>query len=211
MNCDSLQDRIPDLAQQAVGGEEWKQCMAHVDGCPDCRAALRGAEALVRIRGRDVDGVDQAMFERVMDAVTHERPRPGSRQRFLVGTLVGAAVAASIFGIAMYLGWSGVMRGTAPAEAEFVVAVGEPRRMDLAFETDRDLPGATISIVLSGDVEIAGYGAQRELSWAEDLEAGVNRLTLPVLASGAGGGRMVVRLDHPRSEQVLVVNLAARN
>jgi hypothetical protein len=56
-------------------------------------------------------------------------------------------------------------------------------------------------------VEIDGYGTRRELSWSEDLDAGVNRLSLPVTASGFEGGQMVVRLEHPLSEQVFVVQL----
>jgi hypothetical protein len=39
------------------------------------------------------------------------------------------------------------------------------------------------------------------------LEAGVNRLSLPVLASGLNGGQMIVRMTHPMSEQVFVINL----
>jgi hypothetical protein len=36
---------------------------------------------------------------------------------------------------------------------------------------------------------------------------GVNKLSLPLLASGIGGGQMVVRLSHPDSEQMFVINL----
>ena len=43
--------------------------------------------------------------------------------------------------------------------------------------------------------------------WTEDLEAGVNKLSLPLLASGNGGGQMLVRLTHPDSEQIFVVQL----
>ena len=88
-----------------------------------------------------------------------------------------------------------------------MVSLDEPRNMNIAFETDRRLDGATITILLSGNVEIDGYGPQRELSWSEDLDAGVNRLSLPVIANGLGGGQIIVRLEHPRSEQLFVVTL----
>jgi hypothetical protein len=124
-----------------------------------------------------------------------------------MGTAFGGAVAASLFAIAFSLGWTGAEQDPAKSTAEFIVALGEPRQMNLAFETDRPLDGATISILLSGDVEIEGYGLQRELTWSEDLEAGVNRLSIPVLASGLNGGQMIVRMTHPMSEQVFVINL----
>jgi hypothetical protein len=79
--------------------------------------------------------------------------------------------------------------------------------MNIAIEADRPLQGAEISILLSGDVEIDGFGERHELSWIDDLEPGVNQLTLPVRAIGAGGGQMVVRLNHPDSEQIFVVQL----
>ena len=81
--------------------------------------------------------------------------------------------------------------------------------MNIAIEADQLLQGAEISILLSGDVEIDGFGQRNELSWTDDLEPGVNQLTLPVRAIGERGGQMVVRLSHPDSEQIFVVQLKA--
>lgn len=83
--------------------------------------------------------------------------------------------------------------------------------MHVAIETERALAGAEINIVLSGDVEIDGAGGRREFSWTDDLDAGVNRLSLPLRASGDGGGQMLVRLRHPDSEQMFVIELPADN
>ena len=71
----------------------------------------------------------------------------------------------------------------------------------------RALPGAEISILLTGNVEVQGFGHRRELKWSDDLDAGVNQLSLPLVASGEGGGQMVVRLSHPDSEQLFVIDL----
>ena len=79
--------------------------------------------------------------------------------------------------------------------------------MNIAIEADRLLENAEISILLSGDIEIDGFGARDQLSWVENLEPGVNQLTLPIRAIGARGGQVVVRLTHPDSEQIFVVQL----
>ena len=79
--------------------------------------------------------------------------------------------------------------------------------MNIAIEADKLLQDAEISILLSGDVEIDGFGERHEVSWTDDLEPGVNQLTLPVRAIGDRGGQMVVRLSHPDSEQIFVVQL----
>lgn len=169
--------------------------------------ALRGAEALGELRRREVCNPPAHLFEQIVSAATQETQRRPGKQRFWMGAGFGGAIAASLFALALTFGWFDGLRSDAPAAAEFVLALNEPRQMNLAFETDRQLQGATIKILLSGDVEIEGYGAQHELTWTEDLDAGVNRLSLPIFANGSDGGQMVVRLSHPDSEQVFVINL----
>ena len=177
--------------------------------------AQRGTAALVELRRRETETPPDEFFKRVVAtataAATGNSNDQGGSRRFWMGTAFGGAVAASLFAIALSLGWTGSEQDPAESTAEFIVALGEPRQMNLAFETDRPLDGATISILLSGDVEIEGYGVQRELTWSENLDAGVNRLSLPVLASGPNGGQMIVRMTHPMSEQVFVINLPAES
>lgn len=207
MNCDTVKIKIRDLAKQAVSDQEWMVCMAHVENCPNCRAALRGTEALLEIGRRPADEPDDEMFDRVMAAAMRSGQASDGNRRFWMGTAFGGAIAASLFAVAMFFGDINSAPEAEVDAASFAVALNEPRQMNLAFETDRDLPGAVISIELTGSVQLEGYGSQRELKWTEDLEAGTNRLSLPVLASGMDGGQMVVRLSHPMSEQVFVVNL----
>jgi len=173
--------------------------------------AQRGSEALMELRKRKTDGPSDELFDRVVTTATGNSNDRSGKQRFWMGTAFGGAVAASLIAIAFFFGWTGSEQHPAGSTAEFVVSLGEPRQMNLAFETDRPLDGATISILLSGDVEIEGYGLQRELTWSEDLDAGVNRLSLPVLASGIDGGQMIVRMIHPLSEQVFIINLPAES
>lgn len=205
MSCEFSKDRLRALARGLLDDEERMRVQAHVDGCEDCRAALRGAEALAELAARETGAPRAGLFEAVLEQAVSQPVRSPRDNRFWVGAGVGA-IAASILAVALFFGWeeSRMPSGIAP---EFAVSIDEPRQMDLAFETDRDLEGAQITILLSGSVEIDGYGPRRELSWTENLEAGVNRLSLPVIASGIEGGQIVVRLEHPQSEQVFIVRL----
>lgn len=169
--------------------------------------AKHGADALMELRHRATDAPPDQLFKRIVAAATADADAVAGNQRFWLGTAFGGAVAASLFAIALFFGWGDNSNGPAAAPTEFIVALGETRLMNLAFETDRPLYGAQISIVLLGDVEIQGYGLQRELAWPADLDAGLNSLSLPVIANGLAGGQMVVRLSHPLSEQVLVIRL----
>lgn len=209
MNCKTIAENMPGIVSGELNSTLLADCEQHIRQCDDCRDALHGAESLAHLRERPTTPTPARLFERIVSNL--ERPAAGSRRRgFWLGTGFGGAIAASLLALALTLGWIGPAVQENGAVAEFVVALGEPRSMNVAIETDRALAGANISIVLSGGVELDGYGHRRELSWTTDLEAGVNRLSLPVLAVAPSGGQMVVRLDHPDSAQVFVVRLKTK-
>jgi hypothetical protein len=205
VSCDFDKDQLRALARGSLAVTERGNVLAHVDRCADCRAAVRGAEALAEIAARDTGTPPVGLFESVVEKAISQPVRAPRDNRFWIGASFGA-MAASLLAVGLFFAWTDSHVPTASVP-EFFVSLEEPRQMNLVFETDRVLDGARITILLSGSVEIDGYGPRRELSWTDDLEAGVNRLSLPVIANGFKGGQIVVRLEHPQSEQVFVVRL----
>ncbi len=206
MNCKTVAENMPGIVSGELNSTMLADCEQHIRHCENCRDALRGAESLALLKERPTAPAPEGLFERMASSLDWPAAAP-RRHGFWMGTGFGGAVAASLLALAVALGWIGPAVEEDGAVADFVVALGEPRSMDIAIETDRALAGANISIVLSGGIELDGYGHRRELSWTTDLEAGVNRLSLPVRAIDPAGGQMVVRLDHPDSEQIFVVRL----
>ena len=45
--------------------------MDHVASCPDCRDALRGAEALFELQDRDTGATPAGLFSKIMGGVTN--------------------------------------------------------------------------------------------------------------------------------------------
>jgi hypothetical protein len=168
---------------------------------------MRGAEALAVLKNRESGELPSGLFGKIETQLEESPQASYTGQHFWLGTAFGGAVAASLFAAALTFGWVGLPATDTSEVAEFVVAVREPRNMEIAIETDRPLYGASISIILTGGVELDGYGSQRELNWTADLDAGINRLSLPVVASKSSGGQIVVRMSHPESERVFVVQL----
>ena len=164
----------------------------------------RGTEALDMLRGRQIGDTPDGFFERTMQKVSQSTNAKRRPDRFWMGTGFGAGVAASIFAVAFAFG---LLAPRADVATSFQISLNEPRQMDIAIETDRELRAATITIILAGNVDLDGFRGQRELSWSENLDAGVNRLSLPLIATGMAGGQVIVRLDHPQSEQVFVIDL----
>jgi len=206
MNCESIAEKIPAIVAGRLSATELADCMQHIGACTDCSDALRGTEALGLLARHDPGPAPAGLLHRIATNL-ERRQAVRTRSGFWLGTGFGGLVAASLVALALSLGWIGPRVVQGPAAPEFYVTVGEPRTMDVAIETDRELAGADISILLSGGIELDGYGGRRELSWKTDLKPGINRLSLPVRAVDAAGGRLVVRLSHPDSEQVFVVDL----
>lgn len=210
MNCEEIFEAFQCGDTGAMTEAEIRSHMEHIAGCDNCRNALRGMDALklLRSRGR---APSPDLFGEVLAGIGRDEPKKDvPRPGFWAGAGVGGLAAAALFGLVIATGWLERDSVDSSNIAEFSVALDEPRHMDLAFETDKALAGATISILMSGDIAIDGYANQRELTWTEDLEAGLNRLRLPVIANGVAGGQMIVRLNHPLSEQVIVINIHAQ-
>jgi len=207
MNCEMVADKMTAFVDGALPENESRACRAHLAGCEECRDALQGVAALRRLARQPKTALPAGLFDRIAAEVT--QPAVVARpQRFWLGAAFGGALAATLLAFAIALGV--LVRPVAlPQEdiARFSVATWEARPMDIAIDVERPLAGATISIMLAGDVEVEGYGSLRELTWTDDLDAGVNRLSLPLRAIGDNVGQVVVRLSHPDSEQLFVVKL----
>ena len=207
MKCESVVEQIRVLAEGSLQGDERTACMNHVAVCPDCADALRGVRAMLVVRDQATVPGSERVFNRVIGKSSYDPHQQASRRGFWLGAGFSGAIAASLLAVTFALRLlmsPGVETTTA---AEFYVSANEVRPMNIAIEADRPLQDAKISILLSGDVEVDGFVDRHELSWVENLEPGVNQLTLPIRAVGERGGQMVVRLSHPDSEQIFVVQL----
>lgn len=207
MKCESVVEQIRALADGSLQGEEKAACLNHVAACQDCADALRGVRAMLVVRDQATVPGSERVFNRVMSKTSFDPHQQASRRGFWLGAGFSGAIAASLLAVAFALGLLSNPVPEAPSAAEFYVSTQEVRPMNIAIEADKPLQGAQISILLSGDVEVDGYFDRNELTWTDDLEQGVNQLTLPIRAIGERGGQMVVRLSHPDSEQIFVVQL----
>ena len=207
MNCTEFLEHVTALTTGAMPEASRDEYRAHADVCAGCDAALRGRRATLAIEQLPLEKPPAGLFERIATDVTRSRPRRGTSRSFWAGAAVGGAVAASLLAFVLILGVFEPPADQPQTVAQFYVSADEPRMMHVAIEVDRALPGAEISILLTGNVKVQGFGNRRELNWSDDLDAGVNKLSLPLVASGEGGGQMVVRLSHPDSEQLFVIDL----
>ncbi|HZW60573.1 MAG TPA: hypothetical protein VFE85_09770 [Woeseiaceae bacterium] len=209
MKCEHAYERLRALPGGTADELETRQLEAHLESCDDCRAAARADDALRILRERPPVAPPAGLFERVMRRSRLAGKEPPRRSRFWLGAGVGAALAASLTVAVMSLG----LRATAPdipaAAPVFQVVRGEPHDVDIAIDMQRDLTGAVITVALRGGIELDGYAGRRELSWTTDLKAGINRLSLPIVATDDAGGRLMVRVHHGGKERRFAMDVLA--
>ena len=206
MNCEDAITRYQDTIADGPTDLESRKALEHVAGCEECRDVLRGIEALRELQHLETAKPPEAFFSEVVRSVTAgtDAQKPG----FWHGIGVGGAVAAALL---MALMASLELRSpeplSAPITPEFIIVMDEARDVNIAIDVGHDLEGATVSVFVSGGVELAGFGDRREISWSTDLEQGVNQLRLPVVATDPDGGSLLVRLDHDGVHKVFLVDL----
>ena len=207
MNCEDVIGKIRNTTEAGQADLDWHKAMEHIDGCEICRDALRGSEALYEFRKRNLATAPEGLFTRVVqDVVTNAEPGK-SGYGFWHGTGFGAAVAASVIMAVIAFGVVQSPGSGATATHDVEIALNETRNVNIAIEAGRDFAEATVSVFLSGDVELAGFGSKKEISWNTSLVQGVNQLSLPIVATGLSGGTLLVRLDNDGAEKVFLVNL----
>jgi hypothetical protein len=96
---------------------------------------------------------------------------------------------------------------TGPEAAAVSIALNETREIDVIIDSERELDDATIRIAVSGGVALDGFENEQHIDWQADLDRGPNLLTLPVIARGKGGARLVAIVEHEGKTRTITVDL----
>ncbi len=208
MKCEDIVEFAQSGESGVMNETERQNIVEHVAQCSDCQDAIRAVEATRWLRNQAVDRPGDELFSKTMAAVRQQPASVSSRVAgFWLGTGVGSAVAAAFFTAVVVLGLLDTPAAQDSRTAEFFVSLTESRELNIAIDVDSALPDATLSVSIFGGIELAGYASQRHLSWTTDLDAGVNKLSLPIIALDQSGGQVIVRLEHADNRQEFLIIL----
>ena len=205
MNCEDTNDRLVQMKNDSLTEIERRQFSAHLESCETCQHTVRAAAGLQILKDRENHTPVEGLFEMLMCNAVQTEVRASRGTGFWLGA--GSALAAGVL-LAVMSFW--LITAPAPSPLEittYQVSLDEPRDLNIAIDLKRDMPGATLRIVLSGGIELDGYGSRRELTWTADLAKGVNRLTLPIMAINDMGGQLLVQVEHDNRRKTLRVDL----
>jgi hypothetical protein len=210
MKCEDVIARLYETDEVSAATDP-SGLSAHLAACPTCRDVQAAMVALTLERAVEPPPPPAHAWERAMRIAVAERPALAGhmnpqRRGFWLGMGAGSALAASIvLGIVMlYPQWSAPPTTAVP---QVTLALHEVRDVSIALDAPEALANAEIRVVLRGAIGLQGYDGQRELAWRTDLDRGVNRLTLPVVANGALGGQLVVEVLHAEKRRTFVVDV----
>ncbi|MEE3170129.1 MAG: anti-sigma factor [Pseudomonadota bacterium] len=201
MTCTEIQSSLHGYLHKELSPAEARRVEQHLDGCPECRAALAAERSLdAALQNRYAVPAPSENFQARVLSAAHGDPR-GRSASWRSPEVGGAIAAALVFGLGLGLFFgSGIQQTsnpvatTAPAQVEAVAAPVE-KTVRLAFRSAEALENVTLTLELPPNVEVAAWPGRRELSWQVSLDKGENVLALPLKLLFPGNGELVARLD----------------
>ena len=199
MNCCQARREL-DLMQR----ENNSALLKHLHRCSECREYAEELRLVNLLRTMPAPQPSEYFEERVLSAALPKRRSPASGKVRKWQLATAASLLLAVF-VALPQ-WP----STAPA-TEVVTAQVETLPLRVSVDTARAMEGAVISVTLPEHLALEGYGDQRELRWRTNLNAGANRLTLPVRARSAQRSEILIRIEHEgaRKEFYVPVDLPA--
>jgi hypothetical protein len=203
MRCEDVEDLLNEHANAALALEQQEGVDAHLATCDDCSTAWHAAGALDRHRALPTPPPSAALIARI---AAIRRPRRVTKRVSLWVAAVGGALAAGIALVAFdYFRATQVERDvTVPS---VTMSLNETRDVSVTIDSPEPFMDVELRVLLAGGIELEGFGNRRELKWTTDLEAGINRLTLPIIASDSSGGRILVAVGHGDKQRAFVVQI----
>ena len=198
MKCKTAKNLMQDAIDGNLKGADTGFITAHLQECAACREDYRQTSNMLdMLRGIPVPPPSAGFADRVLSNATRSRPATaGSRFKYVTGGIAASLVAVFLT-ISLFTGTGPVQPGP-----DVMLIGGQVKTIRVAIESPRVVEAIKVTIDVSDNLEIEGYGKQQAISWTTRLEQGVNLIALPVNAIAAGDGEIVARVGLDGHEKV---------
>lgn len=202
MNCSEVQQRL-NTAQASDKLAEDKAMLNHLQGCESCKdyaeeLRLTRLLATMPVPPASEGFADRALAQAWETAHGKEQRKQPNRMPAWAGLAASALLAA-----VLVTQWVSPTSTNGPAntgnagfEQTLVqVAPNTTRPVQVRMVSKEALPNATITVRLSGDVQLDGYPGQQSLTWQAPIEVGNNQMALPVRLNSNNSGTIVIEVS----------------
>ncbi|VAW50672.1 hypothetical protein MNBD_GAMMA05-2600 [hydrothermal vent metagenome] len=186
MNCKNVQNTLNDYIDGTCSNSETLEVEAHCHSCDTCLAEL---ESLQNIRNTLIDlpippPTDD--FEKRVIASAIKEAQVVSHKP-LIRRLYPYAAAAMISVVVIFMGLFDEPANT--EDAPYIFSVGnDVRTLKVAIDSEQAIDLVRLRVEISGNLELAGYGNKKQISWTTNLREGANVISLPIIGIAHGTG-----------------------
>jgi hypothetical protein len=202
MSCEKIQCLLNDYVDNELPVLHVEVVRKHCDSCETCASKLEGLMALkLALKTLPVPQPSQGFEKRVIKAAIQDASS-AERMAGKQGSLVKFAVAAMISAVAL---WAGLFyQSSGIDESQVFVKVGnEVRTIKVAIDADKPLEAVSLRVDLSDNLELAGFGSKKQITWNADLHKGVNIISLPIIGIAQGKGDVTTRIRLNGKEKIM--------
>jgi hypothetical protein len=203
MNCQDVNHLLdsgsasPVLEQAGLG--------EHLRVCQRCGPAWHAAMMLRRSSELPEPDPRSDLMNDVLRVVGADRRPAGLRaSSFGLGSLFGAAAAAAVV-VVMLTILRPASESVSESSADLMIALHQTRAVTLAIDSAENLTDARIHVALTGGIELEGMPGRRDIQWTTSLEAGINRLSLPVTALVDDDAEIRVEVEHGNKRRLFLL------
>lgn len=208
MNCQDVTNLLDRRQGADLTPAQQESLGEHLFACESCESAWRASRMLRSFAETPPPSPRAGLLEETMDLVAAASRRPQRPpESFWLGGALGAALAASIAIVAVLGLYSPAAPERSDVSGGLTIALHETRDITLAIDSADSLADAQIRVTLSGGIALAGRAGQRDLRWTADIDAGINRLTIPVIAVGSEDAELLVEVEHGSKHRRFLVQV----
>lgn len=187
--CREVDDLLQDFIDDKLSTAEYERVTGHYRACAACFGKYQDALAIIEVLKKvSVPPASADFASRTLTAASSA----GQRRSIRVPGRLAAGIAASMAMLALIFVFSDSRN---LGRDNVVILLGdEVKVIKVAIDSAHAIDGVKMTIDISENLEISGYGDQKKISWKADLKKGTNVIALPISALARGEGEITARV-----------------
>lgn len=219
MNCEQARQQLEQCTAARVNLE--LVLLAHLRNCDACRVHAEKYRLLGLLRSLPVREPSAEFEQRVLQAALARFPKKRRSPHAAWATALAASVTLAV-AVTLRLTNSGPAAQMPSDDTRTVATLAatdsiptftvsarpmETRMVDVVLDSKHALQDATFVVTLDENLRLENRPLTRELRWQANVQAGGNKLSLPVQLFNAADGEMIVTLEHGDMRQQVKVHV----
>ncbi len=209
MNCNDIHNHCDAYLDHEMSDTQKHALEVHLESCSTCQQNLQQAQEIRdALRALKVPVMRPEFVSQAFNKLRQQNTTAATSKRFSGAglALVASFALAGIVSVFMHQPEPTVLEDPATIQ----ISMQQAKNISLVFNAKEDLNEVTISIELSDNLALDGYGMKRTVSWNTPLQKGKNVLSLPVIATQSGNGSLIARLKLGDQYKIIRINVNAQ-